>query len=242
MKTLGIIGGLGPMATAMFLRRIVEMTDAKTDQEHLCAIIFNRPDVPDRTACILDPTKPSPVPAITKTAQTLARLGADYLAVPCVTSHAFFGEIAKGLPIPLINMVTATAESLKAAGMKKTGIMATTGTVQSALFQQALLSEGIAPMAPDSDIQTLVMELIYHDIKAGKPADMQKFARVSQSLFDGGCDSIILGCTELSVIHQQEQLGAGFIDALDVLAQRCIQLCEKPLKPAFEQLIVRHMS
>ena len=105
MKTLGIIGGLGPMATAYLLQLIIEMTDAKTDQEHLDVIVFDRPQVPDRTAHILDPEKPSPLPSMTATAKTLEGLGAGCLCAPCVTSHYFYKELAGSVSSPFLNMV-----------------------------------------------------------------------------------------------------------------------------------------
>lgn len=239
MKTLGIIGGLGPMATALLLEQIIQMTDVKTDQEHLDIIVFNRPNTPDRTEYLLDRSKPSPAVSITETAQTLEKLGASYLAIPCVTAHALLDELKPHINLPIINMVEATAASLYNANMRKTGVMATTGTVKIGLFQSALNNLGIEPVIPENDIQTMIMELIYDDVKAGIPADMDKFRYVSDWLFSKGCDSIILGCTELSVIKKQESPGNGFIDALEVLAAQSILLCGKPLKPAYSTLIQR---
>ena len=100
MNSLGVIGGLGPMATAYLLELITDMTDARTDQEHLDAIIFNRPSVPDRTAYILDHTKPSPVPPMIDIAQKLEALGVCALATPCVTAHSFHDELQSSVHIP----------------------------------------------------------------------------------------------------------------------------------------------
>ena len=111
MKTLGIIGGLGPMASAYLLRLIIEMTDAKTDQEHLDVILFDRPQVPDRTAYILDRTKPSPLPSMRDTAQTLERLGAGVICAPCVTSHYFYKELQESVSVPFLHMVVRPAGS-----------------------------------------------------------------------------------------------------------------------------------
>ena len=135
MNSLGVIGGLGPMATAYLLELITDMTDARTDQEHLDAIIFNRPSVPDRTAYILDHTKPSPVPPMIDIAQKLEALGVCALATPCVTAHSFHDELQSSVHIPFIHMVRETAAYLKEAGCKKPGIMATTGTVTWAYFK-----------------------------------------------------------------------------------------------------------
>lgn len=236
MKSLGIIGGLGPMATAYLLQLIIEMTDAKTDQEHLDVIVFDRPSVPDRTAHILDPGKPSPLPSMQQTARTLEQLGAGCLCAPCVTSHYFYGELAGSVSIPFLNMLTETAQELKAAGRRKAGILATTGTVSTGLFQTALEACGLKAAVPGSHGQNLVMSLIYDEIKAGRPADPEKFETVSRELQLSGCDSLILGCTELSLIKKNTPLGHGYLDALEVLAKRCVQACGAPLKAEYSIL------
>ena len=237
METLGIIGGMGPMATAYLLELVIQMTNAKTDQEHLRTIVFDNPQVPDRTAYILDREKPSPLPVLEDMAQTLERIGCGVLCAPCVTSHYFYPELSSSVSVPFLHMVEETARELQEAGRKKAGILATTGTVSTGLFQRALEKFGIEWAAPSQLGQGLDMSLIYDDIKAGQPANMGKFRRVSDELFDAGCDSVILGCTELSLIKRNTPLGHGFLDALEVLAKRCVTTCGAPLKASFEQLL-----
>ncbi len=237
MKSLGIIGGLGPMATAYLLQLVIEMTDAKTDQEHLDVIVFDRPSVPDRTAHILDPEKPSPLPSMRATAQTLEQLGAGVLCAPCVTSHFFYRELSASVSVPFLHMVKETAKELKVEGRKKVGILATTGTVRTGLFQSALEEKGLDFAVPESPGQQLVMSLIYEEIKAGLPPDPEKFQKISRELYGKGCDSIILGCTELSLIKKSAALGHGYLDALEVLAKRCVAACEGPVKAQYLHLI-----
>ena len=122
MKSFGIVGGLGPMATAYLLELIVDMTDARTDQEHVDAIVFNRPSVPDRTAYILDPTKPSPVPPMADMAQKLEALGVCAIGTPCVTAHSFHQALQSSVHVPFINMVQETAAYLKTPAAKKRGL------------------------------------------------------------------------------------------------------------------------
>ena len=110
MKTLGIIGGMGPMATAYLLELIIRMTDAKTDQEHLNIMVFNNPQVPDRTSYILDRTKPSPLPVLEGMAHSLETMGAQVLCAPCVTSHYFYQELSSSVSVPFLHMVE-TAQS-----------------------------------------------------------------------------------------------------------------------------------
>lgn len=237
MKSFGIVGGLGPMATAYLLELIVDMTDAKTDQEHVDAIVFNRPSVPDRTAYILDPTRPSPVPPMADMARKLEALGVCAIGTPCVTAHSFHEALQRSVHVPFINMVQETAAYLKNAGCKKAGIMATTGTVHTGLFQTALSAAGVSYALPDSAMQAYVMSLIYDCVKAGLPADMEKFRAVSDALRGAGCNAVILGCTELSIIKRDNDIGSGYLDALEVLARAAVLTCGKRLKPAYDSLL-----
>lgn len=237
MNSFGIIGGLGPMATAYLLELIIDMTDAKTDQEHLDAIIFNCPSVPDRTAYILDHSKPSPVPPMIDMAKKLEALGVCAIGTPCVTAHSFHEELQRSVNVPFINMVQETAAYLKNAGCKKAGIMATTGTVHNGLFQRALSEIGLSYALPDDAMQQYVMSLIYDCVKAGEPADMEKFRTVSDALRKEGCDAIILGCTELSIIKRDNAIGSGYLDALEVLAHAAILACGKKIKPKYISLL-----
>lgn len=225
------------MATAYLLQLIIEMTDAKTDQEHLDVIVFDRPAVPDRTAYILDRAKPSPLPMLQATAQTLQGLGAGVLCAPCVTSHYFYQELSASVSVPIVNMLAETAAELHRAGKRKTGIMATTGTVRTGLFQSALGAVGLEAVLPSARCQGLVMSVIYDEIKAGKAPDPEKFSAITGELYAAGCDSIVLGCTELSLIKKNTPLPPGCLDALEVLSKRCVQLCGGKLKPGYACLL-----
>lgn len=237
MKHLGVIGGLGPMATAYFLELVVKMTDAKTDQEHLSITILNRPTIPDRTAYILGKSSESPLPAIIGYAQELQALGASCIAIPCITSHHFYDEFSRAVDIPIINVVNETAAYLKARGIQKAGIMATTGTISTNLFQNALQKEGISFAIPSDEGQQKVMHLIYDNVKAGLPVEIALFEDVSRELREVGCECIILGCTELSLIKRDYPIGQGYLDALEVLAVCSVIKCEKRLKPEYQNLL-----
>lgn len=236
MKSLGVIGGLGPLASAYFLELLIEMTDAKTDQEHLDVILFDRPAVPDRTAYLLGRGE-SPLPRMRETARTLEKLGVSCIAVPCVTSHALYGELAAGIGVPILHMVEETAAYLEQAGIRKAGILATDGTIHSHLFQRALDRRGIGWAVPDEAGQRRVMELIYGQVKAGKPADPALLEEAAHPLRDAGCGCVILGCTELSLLKRDHALGGGVLDTLEVLAAASLRECAAPRKAAFADLL-----
>ena len=236
-KTLGVIGGLGPIATSHFMELIIRMTEAKVDQEHLDMILYSRPSIPDRTSYILDPTKPSPLPEMIRIGNALARQGADLIAIPCMTAHFFHEELAEAIPVPIVHAIHETCVHLKKHGIRKAGIMATDGTIRSKLFQRELLRHGIEPVIPGPEGQKCVMSIIYDDIKANRPADMEKFNRASQELRAQGAEAIILGCTELSLVKRDCRLGAGYLDAMEVLAQTCVVQCGGQLKEEYQELI-----
>lgn len=236
---LGVIGGLGPIATAYFLELVIQMTRAEYDQQHLDMIIFNTPSTPDRTAFLLGQSDRSPLPKMLEAGMALRRSGAAYIAVPCVTAHNFLPELEQKLGVPVIDGVRETAVYLQEQDITCAGILATTGTVSSRLFHRELEEHGITPVAPDALGQQAVMDLIYQDIKAGRKPDMARFFAVSEQLRSSGAQVIILGCTELSLIRRDHAIGAGYLDVMQVLAQRAIMLCGKELKEQYQMLITK---
>ena len=235
--TLGVIGGLGPIATAHFMELVIRMTEAHTDQEHLDMIIYNRPSIPDRTGYILDQTKPNPLPEMIRVGNALARQGAKLIAIPCMTAHYFHRELTRYIEAPIVHAIHETAAHLKKHGITKVGILATDGTIRSRLFQRELENHGMEVLIPSPQGQKCVMSVIYDDIKANRPADMEKFRFASDELRTQGAQAIILGCTELSLIKRDCQIGAGYLDAMEVLAQTCVLRCGGRLKEEYQELI-----
>lgn len=235
--TLGVIGGLGPIATAHFMELVIRMTEAQTDQEHLDMVIYNRPSIPDRTSYILDQTRPNPLPEMIRVGNALARQGAKLIAIPCMTAHYFHRELTRYIEAPIVHAIHETAVHLKKHGISKAGIMATDGTIRSRLFQQELEKHGITPVIPGEEGQKCVMSVIYDDIKANRPADMDKFDLASRDLREKGAQAIILGCTELSLVKRDCPIGAGYLDAMEVLAQTCVIRCGGKLKEEYQDLI-----
>ena len=237
MKKLGIIGGLGPMATAYFFELVIQMTDAKTDQEHIEIWIHNTPSIPDRTSYILDHTKENPVYPMIASGRELCKMGAELIAIPCITAHYFYKELTESLSVQVIHMVKETILHLKENKKNRIGIMATDGTVASGLFQMELEENQMEWVLPEREKQQEVMELIYQEIKAGKPVNMYKFYRVADKLQKKGAETIILGCTELSLIKKDYSLEGSYIDTMEVLAKRSIELCRAILKESYQCLI-----
>lgn len=238
-KTLGVIGGLGPMATAYFMELITAMTDAPCDQEHLPMLVASAPYIPDRTAHILDSSAPDPTPVMEQVGRNLLNAGAQILAIPCITAHHFLPRLESALQAAFVNGVERTVLHLKEHGVEKVGILATDGTVCSRLLHEALEKEGLCPVVPSESAQKDVMHLVYRNIKAGKPAEMDRFYNAAESLMNQGAQVSILGCTELPLLKKVRPLGPGFIDTLEVLAQQSILACGGKLKQEYLHLITK---
>ena len=236
MKALGVIGGLGPMATAYFLQLLTQMTDAQKDQNHIEVLIHSKPQIPDRTRYILGKSAHNPVPDMVAVGKSLVNQGADILAIPCITAHYFQEELERDIGAPIINALEETAEYLKVRGFERIGIMATDGTMESGIFQRALESHGMKVLIPDKEKQAKVMHLIYDNVKAGKPIEIPLFEQVAEGLFAQGAQVILLGCTELSMIKRDFALQPGFLDVMGVLGQSAVLSCGK-LREEYRELI-----
>lgn len=236
-KILGVIGGLGPAATTQFMNLIIEMTDAASDQEHMDMVVFNAPSIPDRTGYILDHSQPSPKEPMIDIGNRLAAAGADFLAIPCMTAHYFYDAVQQQVNIPIIHAIRETALELQKNGITKVGLMATDGTVRTRLFHDAFASYGIEVISPSAKEQANVMHIVYDNVKAGVPADAERFFSASRELFDAGAQQIILGCTELPLVKHQFDIGSGFVDPMEVMAQKAILLCGVKLKDHYRNLI-----
>ncbi|MCR5210979.1 MAG: amino acid racemase [Lachnospiraceae bacterium] len=227
---LGVIGGMGPMASAYFMELVTDMTEASCDQEHLTMYIASCPSVPDRTAFILGESEDDPVPGMIDMGLFLQSRGVSCIAIPCMTAHYFHDRLQESLRVQVIDAIEETAGLLFDAGIRKAGVMATDGSVKSGIFHERLKKKGIEYITPDEAGQKKVMSLIYDDVKTGRKADLNAFFEVSDSLFKEGAEAVILGCTELSVIKRDNDLGRGFIDCMEVLSKVSLETCGKPVK------------
>lgn len=165
-KTIGIIGGMGPLATADLYRKIVMSTDAACDQEHIHTLIDSNTNIPDRTAALLCGAE-SPVEEMVKSARLLEKAGAGLLIMPCNTAHNFHSEVQDAVSIPVLHMIKLTVQALKRQGVSRAGLLATDGTVQTRIYQRCFENSGIELITPDNEGQAAVMDMIYKGVKAG---------------------------------------------------------------------------
>ncbi|MCD6373008.1 MAG: aspartate racemase [Thermococcus sp.] len=222
-KIIGILGGMGPLATVELFRRIVEKTPAKRDQDHPRIIIYNNPKIPDRTAFILGNGE-DPRPELIDSARKLESWGADFIIMPCNTAHFFAETIQKVVSIPLVSMIEETAKRIKEMGLRKVGLLATDGTVKGLIYHRALLGRGIQIAVPGKKDQERVMEAIYDGVKAGNIERGRELLLEVARKLERRVDGIIAGCTEVSVALKPEDLKVPLIDPLDVIAEKAVRL------------------
>lgn len=203
MKTVGILGGMGPLATQRFYGYLIRQTDASCDQEHLHVVIDADPAIPDRTAFLLDGGT-DPRPALVTAAQRLSKLGAELIVMPCNTAAAFDAEVAQGGGLPVISWIRPAVQAVRDMGVRTVGLLATTGTLQVGLYQRYLKEAGIEVVTPGRGDQERVMNTIYGPggVKtrgaAGEDA-RSDLLRAATGLHEAGAQSLILACTELPI-------------------------------------------
>lgn len=229
---LGVIGGMGPMATSMFFERIIKKTSASKDQDHIDMVILNHATMPDRTEAIITGDHAPFLNNIRHDFEMLEKMGVTNIAIPCNTSHFFMDEMKKMTNVPIINMVEETAKEIKArfGSGKKVGILATDGTIQTATYEKACTKNGLEFIKPSEVDQETIMKIIY-DIKSDLPIDVDAFERIILKMVDvSRCDCVILACTELSLINLSKYVSEFCIDAMDVLVEKSILYSGKNLK------------
>ena len=196
-KTIGVIGGMGPLATADLFQKIVLHTEASTDQEHPRVCVDSNTAIADRTEALLHGGA-DPVPEMVRSAKRLESIGADFLVMPCNTAHGFYDQVAAAVDIPVLHMISLTRDALKRRGVRTAGLLATDGTIETGIYQHVFDGSGIALLTPDAADQAAVMDIVYNGVKAGDLAhDASLFRRACENLLERGAETLILGCTEL---------------------------------------------
>ncbi|WP_417236914.1 amino acid racemase [Bizionia paragorgiae] len=237
---LGIVGGVGPSATVDFMNKIIQSTPAKKDQHHIKMIVEQNPQIPDRTANLIY-NQTDPTIALFSTCKKLEAAGSNAIAIPCNTAHAFVKEIQEHLNVPIVNMITTTAEYILENFGKETnvGLLATSGTIQSQVYYNVLTHYGLQVVIPDDTHQNDVMESIYGDrgVKAGYTDGLCK-EQINKSvnhLIKRNAQVIILGCTELPLLFPEtnafrdNKTAVELVDPTLILAKTVVHLATSNL-------------
>lgn len=223
MKTIGIVGGMGPLAAADLFMKITKLTAAKSDQEHIHVLVDSNTAIPDRTAAILEGGA-DPVPEMVRTALRLESMGADVLVMSCNTAHYFIDEVKKFTRLPIINMLEEAAIEAKNHNYKCVGLLATEGTCQTGIYDRAFEKQGVKVVKPSAALEKHIMDMIYKGIKAGLTEyPLEGIHEVLAELKKQGAECFILGCTELPLAFDLYHIKTNTLDPTEVMARRAIE-------------------
>lgn len=219
---IGILGGMGPAATADFYTKLVALTSVATDQDHPKVVIWADPTIPDRTLALTE-GGPDPTPWLLRGATILRRAGATLLAIPCNTAHAFLPAVSTQLGLPVVHMVDEVAKHLVTAlpHVRAVGLLATTGTIRAQLYQQWLAQAGISVVTPDQHLQSTHVMPAIRAVKAGSRDEKvaEQLTTAARHLFERSAQVIVAGCTEIPLGLPLGQAPCPVIDPATVLAQ-----------------------
>ena len=223
-EPVGVLGGLGPAATVLFMRRLVELTDAPRDQDHVDLLVWQHGSIPDRSAFLLGHGE-SPEPVLVADAVALERAGARFIAIPCNTAVVWVEQMRAAVSIEVLDTVAETVDAARRAvpGLQRLGVLATDGTLLAGTYAAAAAAAGIDLITPAPEVQREVMSIVYDGVKAGEPVPRERFDAVVDHLRDQGAEAVALGCTELSVLHGE--LGVDditIVDSIEALARRVV--------------------
>lgn len=221
---LGVIGGMGPLATADFFRKLIDATPARDDDQHIPVLIHSVPQIPSRPAAILR-GGPSPLPALLAARDRLLSAGATVLAMPCNTAHFWYDGLVAGCEVPFIHIVDAVAALLPPQA-RALGIVATRATLQAQVFERRLAQHGVALTAPDEPTYDRAVQPAIEAVKRGAAREGgQLLEPVIAAALDRGAAAVVLGCTELPVALDAvgSPLRARCIDSTDALARACVR-------------------
>ncbi len=224
---LGVLGGMGPLATVDFLHKLVSLTPAKDDAGHIPVVISSEPQIPARSRAQLEPGAPSPLPALLARRDFLVGAGARAIAMPCNTAHYWFDDLTGGLDIPFLHIVDSVIAALDAGGRHgaKVGLFGTQATVEGRLYEGPLRDKGFECLLPDDDIMTDLVVPGIARVKEGRIAEARPMLRDAvERLMGAGAEAVILGCTELPVGLDMADpwVAERCIDPTETLARACV--------------------
>ncbi len=230
-NTVGILAGLGPLAGAAFYQHLVRATPARDDGEHLGVVLISDPALPDRAEHLLG-QGPSPLPGLALAVDRLQAAGAELVAIPSATTHAYFDDLQSMSALPMVNLLEAVGAAVVGAGASSIGILATDVVVRLRLYERYLPPE-CRVLYPDPDSQRELQQVIAGVKKGSTFASLGAVPRaLTARPWADGADVVLLGCTELHLLRDYLDGSARYLDATDLLARAVLTACGRaPLPP-----------
>jgi aspartate racemase len=226
-KVLGVLGGMGPLASAQFMLRLTLLTPASRDQDHIPAVLWSDPRIPDRGAAMRDGGE-DPLPWLLRGIEGLKTAGCGAIVIPCNTAHVWYDRMAPEAGVPMPHIVDAAAADLTRLGLRpgRIGVMGTETTLHTRLYQQRLSRLGWECIEPTDDQMTRRVTPAIALVKGNQVAEAyEPLAEVANSLADRGATAVVLGCTEIPLGIQAgpaSHLKAPVVDTIDALARAAI--------------------
>jgi aspartate racemase len=225
-RIVGILGGMGPLATADLYRKIILATPASRDQDHLHVVIDADPSVPDRSAALRGEA-PDPTPWLLRGARRLEAAGAAFIAVPCNTAHAFLPALRPQLAIPILDMIEEAATRVRRdyPAARQVGVLATRGTIESGLYHRALAAHALKAVCPSDQVQGRLVDAAIAAVKAGDlaPDVGERLAEAGRALVAAGVDVLLAACTEIPLALPPALAPAPFLDPTQALADAVVR-------------------
>lgn len=224
MKRLGILGGMGPAASAEFIIRLIQQTPATVDQEHIPFILWNNPQIPDRSTSLLNEDD-RPLPFLLQGVQVLKAVGCDLIVMPCNTAHFWYDEMVK-IKVPIVHIVDSVADSLRDINVIGTiGVMGTQATIELGLYQYMLNKLAWNCIVPTKEEMNNLVQPAIDLIKAGNLKDAHPMLiSVVNSLIERGATAVVLGCTEIPLAIREDKVNnISLINSIDSLVKAVIK-------------------
>lgn len=230
MTCIGVFGGMGPSATVDFMDKLVRLTPARRDQDHLPVIVAGFPHIPDRSRAILG-QGPDPLPQLLKGIEFLNAAGAGVIAIPCNSSHHWYEQMSRASAVPILHIARSCVAALETAGVqRRVAIFATRGALASGFYQRELDTRGIEYFVPDPQQAQPVVDDCIREVKAGNAAaGGASLAQALRHAREQGAGAVIMGCTEIPI-------AAGHIAPQDLLlVDSSLELARSAVKYALER-------
>ncbi|WP_372681657.1 aspartate/glutamate racemase family protein [Desulfosarcina sp.] len=222
-KIVGILGGMGPEATVDLMQRIIRLTPAVDDADHIRCIVDNNPKVPSRIKAIIEGHGEDPGPCMADMGRRLESWGADFLAIACNTAHYYYDAVQQAVTIPVINLIDLVADHVNDnyPNHRKIGLLASPAVAMTGLYTRRFSRLGIEDQWPDPDQQARLLSVI-KAVKKGDtgPSVREDYRQVGQHLKQKGAEIALIACTELSTLGENLPLCA--LDAAEILAAEIV--------------------
>ncbi|OZG48645.1 aspartate/glutamate racemase family protein [Bombiscardovia coagulans] len=231
LNFFAIIGGMGTLATQSFVCTLNKATAASKDQDFLNYLVFNDASIPDRTAYITDNSQDNPLPVLAQDVQQATDMGASFIVMACNTAHYFYPQLQELTTVPILHMpelaIDWTKEHYDPSTYPRIGFMGTEGTKKAGIYRNLANKAGYQLVEPEQLVQDRINTLIYEEVKSGKPSRLHYEDVIQELLTDYNCDTVLLGCTELSVLNETFPLPQlPIIDAQAITIAQTVQLAK----------------